>query len=118
MASQPIGSGELRTTEFRSFIRGYHAYCHIWPNPSIGKCLVMRPEPDNSTDRSAVAVIKQGQVVGHVPYNAARVIAHFLRRECNKGVVVVDGARVNRGLELPYLTVSMDQNRTLTNHKK
>ena len=106
MASQPaVRPAELGATEFRSFIRGYHAYCHIWPNPSIGECLMLRPEPDNPVDQSAVAVIKHGQVVGHVPHNAAPVIAHFLRRGCNKGFVTVDGVKLNRGagygLEIP-----------------
>ena len=66
---------------------------------------VLKREPDNSTDVHAVAVLREGQVVGHIPYNLAPTVELFLRREVNKGFVEVSGARVNRGagygLEIP-----------------
>ena len=47
------------------------------------------------------------EIVGHVPYNIARVFSHFLQRDCNKGFVAVTGSEVNRGarygLEIPSI---------------
>ena len=48
-------------------------------------------------NRSAVAIYKEGDVVGHVPYNISSLLSNFLKRECNKGCVEVTGSHVNRG---------------------
>ena len=55
-------------------------------------------EPTNPEDQCAVAIIKSGRTVGHVPFNIAPVVSAFLRRPCNKGFVEVTGNRVNQGL--------------------
>ena len=99
MASQVVELAELD-----SYIRGYHAYTDIW-SPVVGEILLLKREPDNLVDASAVAVWKEDKIVGHVPYNIASVISQFLRRDCNKGFVQVTGNKVNRGagygLEVP-----------------
>ena len=52
-----------------------------------------------------VAILRRGSVVGHLPFNLAPVVSAFLRRDVNKGLVEVKGARVNCGagyrLEIP-----------------
>ena len=63
----------------------------------IGEMLLLRHEPDNIKDKSAVAVMKETDIVGHVPYNISSMLSHFLRRECNKSFVQVTGNCVNRG---------------------
>ena len=35
-------------------------------------------------DRNAVAVMKEGQIVVHVPFNLSPIISLFLRRDVNK----------------------------------
>ena len=35
----------------------------------------------NSVDRNAVAVMKEGQIVGHVPFNLSPIISLFLRED-------------------------------------
>lgn len=44
-------------------------------------------------------------MVGHLPYNRAPAVSHFLKRSMNKGMVEVTGKRVNRGagygMEIP-----------------
>ena len=45
------------------------------------------PECTNSVDSNTVAVMK-GQIVGHVPFNLARVISLFLRRDVNKAFAI------------------------------
>lgn len=96
MASQPTPSVNLTVTEFNSFIRGYHAYKDIWI-PVQGEVLILKREPNNVKDKSAVAIYKEGDVVGHVPYNISSLLSNFLKRECNQGFVEVTGNRVNRG---------------------
>ena len=49
----------------------------IW-TPEI---LTLIPEPVNSVDRNAVAVMKEGRVVGYVPFNMVPIISLFLRRD-------------------------------------
>ena len=69
--------------------------------------LLLKREPENTEDKFAVAVIKSGTVVGHVPKTLAPVISQFLKRDCNKGVVNITGTRINRGggfgLEAPCI---------------
>ena len=48
-------------------------------------------------DRNTVAVMKEGRVVGHVPYNLTPIISLFLRRDVNKDFARVTGGKVNRG---------------------
>ena len=103
MASQPANS-TLGMAQFDSYIRGYHAYLDTW-TPVVGETLLLKREPSNEKDSSAVTVMKEDIIVGHVPYNIASVIFQFLRRDCNKGFVEVTGSKVNRGagygLEIP-----------------
>ena len=51
-----------------SCIRGYHIYkdIHVW-TATIGEELVCRREPTNSKDRYAVSVMKEENIIGHVP---------------------------------------------------
>ena len=69
--------------EFDSYIRGCHAYRDIW-SPVVGEVLLLKREPDNLRDVSAIAVWKEDKIVGHVPYNIASVISQFLKQDCNK----------------------------------
>ena len=81
MASQPPASTSLDSVEFNSFIRGYHAYKHIW-EPYVGETLLLKREPTNVVDRSAVAVLKETEVVGHVPYNISSALCF-----CDESVI-------------------------------
>jgi len=58
MTSQPAASFD--SVEFNS-IRGYHAYKDIW-EPFIGETLLLKREPTNAKDRSAVAVMNETEV--------------------------------------------------------
>ena len=83
----------FKLVEITSFVRGYHDYLDIW-DATVCEVLIL---PDNSRDVHAVAALREGQVVGHIPYNLGPTVELFLRREVNKGFVEVNGARVNRG---------------------
>ena len=97
MASQvPQGADSLSVAEIDYFIRGYHIYKDDW-TPFTGEHLLLRREPDNLKDKSAVAVIKDGKIVGHIPYNMSNTVSQILRREFNKTFAEVTGCYVNRG---------------------
>lgn len=59
--------------------------------------LLLRREPTNQKDHLAVAVMKEDQIVGHVPYNISSLLSYFLQRDCNKGFAEVTGTAINRG---------------------
>ena len=59
--------------------------------------LLLKREQDNREDKFAVAVVKSGAVVGHVPKKLAPVVSQFLKRDCNTGVAHITGKRINRG---------------------
>ena len=76
----------------------------IW-TPVLNEELILKREPSNERDRNAVAVRKEEALVRHVPFNLARLISSFLRRDINSVFAKVVGEKVNRGpgfgLEIP-----------------
>ena len=89
----------VASLEWTSFVRGHHIYCHTW-TPAIGEFLFLRREPDNEVNNYAVAVIKDGEVVGHIPDAITRVMSQFLLREGHSGSCEITGNRVNRGVQI------------------
>ena len=75
------------------------------PNPALGDVLPLEREITNPKDKFAVALMKGSTVVGHIPYNIAPAVSHFLKRSINKATFEVTGAAVNRGagygMEIP-----------------
>ena len=65
--------------EVEATVRGYHQYKEIW-NASIGEGLECQRETGNPHDVFAVAVLKSGIVVGHVPKKISSICSLFLRR--------------------------------------
>ena len=45
---------------------GHHVYKRIW-TPTIAEILSVNTDPTNRHDRFAIAVLKAGAIVGHVP---------------------------------------------------
>ena len=77
-----------------SYIRGYHAYQDVW-SPFTGEVLPLEREPGNPEDVHAVAIKRDGRIVGHVPFNLAPTVSAFLRRSRNKCLAKVRGSKVN-----------------------
>ena len=86
------GSG--RCLEINSFARGYHAYMDIW-DPVIGEILQLEREPSNLKDQKAVAVMRNGEIVGHLPANLSSTAFYFLARSSKSGVAKISGQKVN-----------------------
>ncbi len=62
--------------EINSFVRGYHAYISVW-DPVVSEELNLEREPGNIEDQRAVAVKKNGQVVGHMPRHISPTVFFF-----------------------------------------
>ena len=105
MASQIVGE-HLNLLQISSYVRGYHAYMELW-TPVQDEMPILKHEPTDVADKNAVAVYKEDQVVGHVPFNLAPSISLFLKRDINKAFANVVGEKVNRGagygLEIPCI---------------
>ena len=72
-----MASQESRETyEKASVIRGHHVYKTVW-TPFIGQELSLKAEDGNA---HAVAVMKDGSVVGHIPRSLSTVSWYFLKR--------------------------------------
>lgn len=90
-------------------VRGYHVYQDVW-SASVGEVLPCEREPANSTDLYAVAVTKDGVVIGHLHRKVSRVCSLFLRRGGRIHCRVTGGRKHSHdlpqgGLEIPYLIV-------------
>ena len=113
MASQVVCE-TLEVLHISSYIRGYHAYMDMWRSVQ-DEMLILKREPTNVADKNAVAVLKEDQVVGHVPFNLAPSISLFLKRDINKAFTKVVGERVNRGAGYgldAYIIISTGPNHT------
>lgn len=97
----PTSALSRSRVSFSSVIRGHHVYKTIW-TPHLGEELVLATENGNLFDRHAVAVIKDGEVVGHMPHELARFSWFFLKRDGGTIKAVVTGKRKKGlGLEVP-----------------
>ena len=90
-------------------VRGYHVYREIW-EAAVGQVLICEREPRNVKDRYAVAVQKDGTVIGHLPRKVSRVCSLFLRRGGSIHCTVTGRQRHSvdlpqGGLEIPCFVV-------------
>ena len=86
-------------------VRGYHVYKDIWTAVD-GEEFRCRQEGRNQFDPFAVAVMRGGTVIGHVPRKILSVCSLFLRRGGSITCHVTSGRRysgdlVQGGLEVP-----------------
>ena len=70
------------THTFSSVIRGHHVYKETWtPHaPYISEELTTNVEEENLFDRHAITVLKNGEIVGHMPRKIAQLSWFFVKR--------------------------------------
>ena len=85
---------------FESVVRGHHIYKEVW-TPRTGEELLVEKEPGNSQDRHAVALVKDGITVGHVPRELSSTFWHFLSHEGRIICEVTGRRKYGKGLEVP-----------------
>ena len=88
-------------------MRGYHTYHSIW-DASLGEELPCRREPENRHDPFAVAVVRAGVTVGHVPRRISSICSLFIRRDGSISCRVAGSRRYSEdlpqgGLEIPCI---------------
>ena len=76
---------------FDSAVRGYHVYKVVW-KPAIGEKLQADQELDNEVDKFAVKVVKNNEIVDHLPREYSRILWYFIARG-GKICVEVTGRR-------------------------
>ena len=64
--------------QFSSYITGYYHYRHRW-TPHIDEELPYVHEVDNIYDEYAIAVMKDGMIVGHVPRAISKEFYNLLK---------------------------------------
>ena len=57
--------------KFQICVTGHHVYKDIW-TPTLGEKLSTATEPENHHDKYAVKVLKENEVVGHVPRDISK----------------------------------------------
>ena len=86
--------------EKESVVRGHHIYKASW-TPNIGEELSVKREDDNQHDNHAVAVMKNGKIVGHVPRSISRVSWYFLSHGGDITCRITGKRKLGVGLEVP-----------------
>lgn len=86
-------------------VRGYHIYRNVW-QAVVGEVLDCVREPQNSSDRYAIAVKKDQTTIGHLPRKLSRLCSLFMRRggtiQCRvTGHKRYSADLVQGGLEIP-----------------
>jgi hypothetical protein len=90
----------------------------IW-TPEVGEVLQVRTEAGNEHDDHAVAVIKDGLIVGHVPRSMSRVCWFFLWRGNEMSCRITDHRKFGNGLEVPCIyTFHSNSTKTIDKLKK
>lgn len=110
------------TAERSSCVQGYHVYRAIW-DAVIGEDLVCERETTNEHDRYAVAVVKDGVIIGHLPRTISRPCSLFLRRENSIMCRVIGHRRYSAylpqgGLEIPCVLRFAGKLKEITKIKK
>ena len=80
------------TFRIESTVRGHHVYKAAW-YPYIGEELPVQREVNNIHDDFAVAILKNGNTVGHVPREISRVCRYFLHKSGSEMTCIVNGDR-------------------------
>ena len=68
--------------KIESCIREHHVYKDVW-TPVVDKELNCRREEGNISDQYAVATVKSGNIVGHMPYRISAACNLFIQKQGN-----------------------------------
>ena len=95
----------MEVCERNSCMHGYHIYKNVW-HAVTEEELQCKRELDNESDRYAVAIKKDGTIIGHLPRAISRVCSLFLRRRNSISCHVAGHRRYSAnlpqgGLEVP-----------------
>ena len=74
-----------RILKISSWIRGFHVYKDWWTS-TCSEILPLQPEPENTEDKNAVAVLKESCVIVHLANtrNRTGIVTHFISKPTTK----------------------------------
>ena len=72
----------------------------MW-TPFVGETVQVCREPSNPFDMHAVAVVKDGSTVGHVPREIRRVFSCFITSGGEISCEITGHRKIGKGLEIP-----------------
>ena len=78
-AATSLPREKMEKYEVSSVVRGFHVYQRSW-SPSLEEQLACLREDGNDKDRYAVAVLRHGRVVGHIPRRISAACSLFIER--------------------------------------
>ena len=118
---QSLGVPTLRKFTFDSAVWGYHVYKVVW-KPTIGEKLQEDQELGNEADKFAVKVVKNNEIVGHLPHKYLQTLWYFIAHG-EKICVEVTGCRCHckqlcGGMEIPCRSVFSCSSKVKINHLK
>ena len=90
--------------EIESVVRGHNVYKISW-TPVIGEELMLEAEDTNEHDEHAVAVMKDGHVVGHVSRTMSKVSWLFFKRGGRIMCRITGKRKLEVGLEVPCIYI-------------
>ena len=97
-----VGAGSDAIFLYESVIRGHHIYKRVW-TPIIGEILSVAIDSANRHDRFAVAVLKAGAIVGHIPKEVSRLFYFFLLHGGRVTCEVTGERKLGKGLKVPCI---------------
>ena len=104
------------TFRIESPVRGHHVYKAAWSS-YIGEELPVQREVNNIHDDFAVAVLKNSNTVGHVPWEISRVCWYFLHKSGSEMTCIFNGDRRRsevdgKGLVVPCVYIFRGKQKT------
>ena len=107
--------------ECECMVQGYHKYKDIW-EAEVGTTLQCQRETGNHHDVYAVAVLKSGVIVGHVPKKISSTCSLFLRHGGAIHCTVTSAKRYSAdieqgGLEVPCVLKFVGDGRSSSVYK-
>ena len=85
-----MAGSHIDAFELTLYIRGHHVYKEVW-TPYVGEELSVKKETGNLYDAFAVAVEKEGDVVGHLSQSISRNVSYFISHSGNNATCTVTG---------------------------
>ncbi len=99
------GTADENCFKFSSVVHGFHVYRNIW-SPKLDEVLICQRDVNNSVDKHAVSVLKNGHTVGHVPREHAKIFNFYLKRGGSISCQITSKKTARGvGIEIPALYI-------------
>ena len=89
----------MKTHVVESCVRGFHVYQDIW-TPTTGEHLSCQMEDSNAFDPYAVAIRKNANVIGHVPWKISAACSLFIQRGGTLTCIIIIDSNISKILYL------------------